>query len=132
MLDISELSRDSGFSASKLRYYEELGLIQSVGRKGLKRLYEEQVKTRLSLIALSQMAGFSLSEIGELIGSEDKPDLDRAVLDAKAREIDERIKELTALRDGIRHIMKCSAKSHLECPRFLRIVQVALKRNGRR
>ena len=132
MLDISELSRESGFSASKLRYYEEIGLIQSAGRKGLKRLYEEQVRIRLSLIALGQVAGFSLNEIGQLIDSDGTPELDRVALEAKANEIDKKVRELTVLRDGIRHIMKCSAKSHLECPRFLRIMQVALKRNTRR
>ncbi len=132
MLDISELSRASGFAASKLRYYEELGLIQSAGRKGLKRVYEEQVKTRLSLVSLGQIAGFSLTEIGELLGADDKPELDLDALDARACELEDRIKELTALRDGIRHIMKCSAKSHLECPRFRRIMHVALNRRDRR
>ncbi|RBW63338.1 helix-turn-helix domain-containing protein [Ruegeria sp. A3M17] len=126
MLDISELSRASGFSPSKLRYYEEVGLIRSVGRRGLKRLYEDEVKTRISLISLAQTAGFSLVEIKETMGSEGRPDLDRTALAAKADAIDVRIKELTALRDGLRHVMNCTAENHLDCPRFQRIIRVAL------
>ncbi|MCV2893326.1 helix-turn-helix domain-containing protein [Lentibacter sp. XHP0401] len=128
MIDISELSRLSGFSASKLRYYEEVGLIRSVGRRGLKRLYENEVKARISLIALAQTAGFSLLEIKEMIGTEGTPDLKRSALEAKADAIDVTIRELTSLRDGLRHVMNCTAPSHLECPRFQRIMHVALTR----
>jgi DNA-binding transcriptional MerR regulator len=130
MLDISELSRRTGFPASKLRYYEEIGLIRSIGRKGLKRLFEEEVTTRLALISLGQTAGFSLTEIRRLIGAEGQPALDQAALGQRAETIDQQISELTVLRDGIRHIMNCSAENHLECPRFKRIMRVALKRRA--
>ncbi|MDK3018630.1 helix-turn-helix domain-containing protein [Pseudodonghicola flavimaris] len=130
MLDISELSRRTGCPASKLRYYEDIGLIRSAGRKGLKRLFEESVIPRLTLIALGQTAGFSLTEIGALIGTGDRPELDRQALGVRADAIDRQIRELTALRDGIRHIMTCSAPSHLECPRFQRVLRVALKRRS--
>lgn len=126
MLDISELSNASGFPASKLRYYEEVGLIRSVGRRGLKRLYEEEVKIRVSLIALAQTAGFSLLEIKQMIGAEGRPDLDRVALVDKADAIDVKIRELTALRNGLRHINNCTAAKHLDCPRFQRIMHVAL------
>lgn len=128
MLDISELSRRSGFPASKLRYYEEIGLIRSSGRKGLKRLFEEEVTVRLALISLGQSARFPLAEIRALIGAEGRPALDRAALGQKADALDDQIRQLTALRDGIRHIMNCSAENHLDCPRFRRIMRVALKR----
>ncbi|WP_281954492.1 helix-turn-helix domain-containing protein [Pseudophaeobacter arcticus] len=126
MLDISELSRLSGFSASKLRYYEDVGLIRSVGRRGLKRLYENEVKARISLIALARTAGFSLLEIKEMIGTDGTPNLERNVLVAKADALDATIKELTSLRDGLRHIVKCTAENHMDCPRFQRIMRVAL------
>lgn len=83
VLDISELSRSSGFPASKLRYYEEVGLSRSAGRRGLKRLYEDEVKTRVSLIVLAQTARFSLLEIRQMIGAEGRPDLDRIALRAR-------------------------------------------------
>jgi hypothetical protein len=36
-LDIAEVAQRSGVPASTLRYYEEKGLIASVGRRGLRR-----------------------------------------------------------------------------------------------
>lgn len=130
MLDISELSRQSGIAASKIRYYEEVGLIRSVGRKGLRRVFESEVLSRLSLIALGQVAGFSLAEIREMLGPEGQPSIDRDRLGAKADILDRRIKELSALRDGLRHVMTCTAPSHLECPTFQRLMRIALKRQA--
>lgn len=131
MLDISELSRRTGFAASKLRYYEEVGLIRSIGRKGLKRLFEEEVVTRLALISLGQTAGLSLTEIRELIGTEGRPALDRTALKRKADLLDSQISELTDLRNGIRHIINCRADNHLDCARFRRIMRAAMSRKSR-
>ncbi len=50
LLDIGVLSKESGIPASTLRYYEEIGLIQSVGRHGLRRQFDQPVVTKLALI----------------------------------------------------------------------------------
>ncbi|MFG6177859.1 helix-turn-helix domain-containing protein [Halomonas sp. THAF12] len=130
MLDISELARKSGVSASKLRYYEEVGLIRSVGRNGLRRVFDDRVLPRLSLVALGQAAGFSLAEIRDMLGQEGTPSIDRDMLSAKADSLDRHIKELSALRDGLRHAASCTAPSHLECPTFQRLMRIALARQG--
>lgn len=122
MLDIAEVARRSGLPASTLRYYEEQGLITSVGRQGLRRIFEPDVMTRLSLISLGQAAGFSLIEIAEMLGSAGAPKIDREKLGQKADEMDGKIRDLTALRDGLRHVMNCTVSSHLECPTFQRIM----------
>ena len=129
MIDINELSVLSGCSASKIRYYEELDLIRSNGRKGLRRLFERDVLTRLSLIRLAQIAGFSLQEIRGFIGHNCAPTFDRVALIDKAEQLDQHIKQLAKLRDGLRHIANCQAESPLECPRFKRIMSVALQKN---
>ena len=59
-MDIAEVARRSGLPASTLRYYEERGLIASVGRQGLRRTFDPGVLELLSLISLGQAAGFSL------------------------------------------------------------------------
>ena len=43
LLDIAEVARRSGLPASTLRFYEEKGLIDSVGRHGLRRLFGPDV-----------------------------------------------------------------------------------------
>ena len=55
-LDIAEVSRRSGLSAATLRFYEEKGLIRSVGRHGLRRLFDSGVLERLALIAVGRPA----------------------------------------------------------------------------
>ena len=42
-LDISEVARQAGIPPSTLRYYEDKGLIRSVGRRGLRRQFDPAV-----------------------------------------------------------------------------------------
>lgn len=128
LLDIAEVARSTGMAASRLRFYEEKGLIASIGRRGLKRLFEAGVQDRLALIALAQMAGFSLEEIAGMLGAENRPRLDRSQLLAKADDLDRTVKRLGALRDGLRHTAACTAPSHMECPTFQRLLKVAVAR----
>lgn len=124
-LDIAEVVRRSGVPASTLRYYEDKGLIASIGRRGLRRLFDARVLERLALIALGRAAGFSLDEIARMFAREGKPRIDRQMLVAKADELDATIRSLTAMRDGLRHAASCPAPSHMECPSFRRIVRAA-------
>jgi DNA-binding transcriptional MerR regulator len=124
-LDIGEVAQRAGVPASTLRYYEEKGLIASTGRRGLRRLFDGGVVERLALIALGRAAGFSLDEIARMFGSDGKPRIDRQILAAKADEIDRKVRELTAMRDGLRHAVACKAPSHTECPTFRRLLKAA-------
>lgn len=125
LLDIAEVARRSGLPASTLRFYEEKRLIESVGRRGLRRLFEPSVLERLSLITLGRNAGFSLDEIAKMFAADGRPQIDRAQLTAKAEEMDLTIRQLSAMRDGLRHAAACPAPSHLECPTFRRLLSAA-------
>lgn len=124
-LDIAEVSRRCGLPASTLRFYEEKGLITSIGRRGLRRSFDGKVLERLALIALGQASGFSLDEIAQMFGPDGKPRIDRASLRAKADELERTIQRLTAMRDGLRHAAVCTASSHMECPNFRRLMRLA-------
>lgn len=130
-MDIGEVAARSGLPASTLRYYEDKGLIASTGRRGLRRVFDRGVLERLALIALGRASGFSLAEIAGMLSADGKLAIDRTLLDAKANELDDTIRKLTALRDGLRHAAACSAPSHLECPRFRRILAAAAKPGAR-
>ena len=110
-LDIAEVARRAGVPASTLRFYEEKRLIASIGRRGLRRLFDPGVLERLALIALGRAAGFSLDEIALMFAPDGKPRIDRQMLAAKAKELDRTIRKLGALRDGLRHAAKCPAPS---------------------
>jgi DNA-binding transcriptional MerR regulator len=122
-LDITEVARAAGIAASTLRFYEERGLITSIGRRGLRRLFSPEVLERLALIGLGRVAGFSLEEIASMFGPDGRPRIDRRKLAGKADELDGRIRDLTRLRDGLRHAAACRAPSHLECPTFQRLLR---------
>ena len=125
-LDIAALAKRSGIPASALRYYEEKGLIRSIGRRGLRRVFPAATLDRLAIIALGAAAGFSLDEIGRAFGPGGRPRIDRAALAAKAGEVDDAIRALAATRDALRHAAACPAPSHLECPTFRRLMKAAL------
>jgi len=124
-LDIGEVARRSGLPPSTLRFYEARGLIQSTGRRGLRRLFDPAVLERLALIAVGRSAGFSLGEIARMFAPDGRPRIDRKMLVAKADELDATIRKLSAVRDGLRHAAACPARSHMECPTFRRIVRAA-------
>jgi hypothetical protein len=72
-----------------------------------------------------------------MFASDGKPRIDRQMLAAKADEIDKKVRELTAMRDGLRHAVACKAPSHMECPTFRRLLSAAsqgvlIKRRARR
>lgn len=131
-MDIVEVSRRSGLPASALRYYEQLRLIRSVGRSGLRRVFTSDVLDRLSLITLGRAAGFSLAEIGRMFATDGRVRIDRRMLAAKASELDATIRRLAALRRGLRHAAACPAPSHLECPTFRRLLAEARSPAGAR
>jgi DNA-binding transcriptional MerR regulator len=131
-MDIGEVARQSGVAASALRFYEEKGLIRSIGRHGLRRVFAPDVLDRLALIALGRAAGFSLDEIAPIFNTAGRPRIDRRMLAAKAEELEGTIKRLTAIRDGLRHAAACPAPSHMECPTFRRLLRAASVRAARR
>ena len=124
-MDINKVARASGVPASTLRYYEEKGLIASVGRRGLRRTFEPRVVERLALIALGRAAGFSLEELAGIFAPDGRPKIDRQLLAGKADELDRTIRKLGAMRDGLRHAAACPAPSHMECPTFRRLMNAA-------
>lgn len=132
LLDIGELSAQSRVSASTLRYYEEVGLIQSVARRGLRRQFGPETLTQLALISLGKTAGFSLAEIREMFGKDGSLQVPRASLLSRADGIDMHIRRLKTLRDALRHVAECPAESHMDCPKFRRLIYLAPHLRGDR
>src|SRR5215467_10968632 len=109
-MDIAEVARRSGVPASTLRFYEEKRLITSIGRRGLRRLFDSGVLERLALIALGRAAGFSLDEIALMFAPDGRP---------------RTIRKLARVRDSLQHAADCPARSHMECPTFRRLLRAA-------
>lgn len=125
MMDIGEVAKRAGIPPSTIRYYEEIGLIRSYGRRGLRRQFDPDVLLKLSLIALGRMAGFTLVEIAAMFGKDGQLELSRDELRAKANDLQRQMAKLRVLRDALRHVAECKAPNHLQCPSFRKLMKSA-------
>jgi len=107
---IGELSRMVNLSQRTIRYYEEIGLLQSIRRiEHGKRVYTDDDVRRLKFINKLKVLGLSLAEMVALEkiyrsqrnNREIIPKL-IAILDERAAQIDDRINQLNALKNEIR------------------------------
>ena len=65
---IGEVAERSGFSASALRYYEGIGLVEPARRTDAGyRMYDDHTLTRLAFIARAKQLGCSLEDISDLV-----------------------------------------------------------------
>ncbi len=124
-MDISEVAKKSGVAASALRYYERKGLIHPLESGGVRRQFAPAVLDQLALVALGQAAGFSLDEIRVMLTPGGEPNIDRALLASKADELEQTVKRLKAMINGLRHAVACPASSHAACPSFQRLLKAA-------
>lgn len=131
-IDIAQLAKKSGIPASTLRYYEEKNMIRSIGRNGLKRVYDEYVLEQLQFIALGQRAGFSLQDIQSMLVTKGGFEVNRDMLSQRAEDIAREVKQLKAIQRCLEHAAKCTAERHSECPKFQRLLSVAAKDAARK
>jgi MerR family mercuric resistance operon transcriptional regulator len=101
-----ELAKRCEVNFETVRYYEQAGLIPKPSRTlSNYRVYDEETVRRIRFIKRAQDLGFTLNEIKELLSLRAKPRarcadvLERA--EAKIRNIDEKIRTLTAMRRAL-------------------------------
>jgi DNA-binding transcriptional MerR regulator len=107
---IGELAGRVGLTERTIRYYEELGLLESVKRlEGGVRVYTDDDVRRLKYIRKLKTLGLTLQEMLELENMYRRHRSNRTVLprlmellDAHLETIDARVNELRGLRDEIR------------------------------
>lgn len=126
LLDIGEVSRHTGKAPSALRFYERKGLIRSVERRGLRRLFEPNVIDRLAVIIAGQDAGFGLEELRLMLDGGRSGSEARRMIEHKVVEIDQRIERLTDISAKLRHAGSCPTPHVLVCPVLLECVRAAL------
>jgi DNA-binding transcriptional MerR regulator len=115
---IGQIAERSGFTASALRYYEGIGLVEPSTRTGSGyRLYDDTSLARLAFIARAKQLGCTLDEITDLVGIWDGErcgPVQRRFHDLvtdKLADTVRQIAELTVLRDELAH-----AASQLDTP----------------
>jgi DNA-binding transcriptional MerR regulator len=64
---IGALAEQTGVSVATIRYYEEIGLLRQVARRGGQRVYDHEDARRLAFIRRCRELDFPLSEIRSLL-----------------------------------------------------------------
>lgn len=130
LLRIQEVAAEVGLTPRSIRYYEELGLLEPAARsEGAYRLYDADDLERLRFIkGLRDDAGFSLSEIGQLLEDEvararnrerfqatDDPGERRAIIDDATERVDRQIASLRRKAERIEAMIAeaTERKAHL-------------------
>lgn len=106
MLQIGELSDQTGVSAKTIRYYENIGLLSPASRgENRYRLYDQNDTDRLRFIKSARALRFSLQEIAQILAARDRNDppcghvMD--LIQSHIGEIETRIRELELLKTDL-------------------------------
>ncbi|WP_292039391.1 MULTISPECIES: MerR family transcriptional regulator [unclassified Brevundimonas] len=118
-LTIGQLAQKGAVGVETIRFYQRRGLMPTPPKGEGVRRYDDQDVKRLRFIRSAQQAGFTLTQIAELIGLDDRQDRARVLELATARltEIDARIRELETVRSALRGLTRSCASGQGEtCP----------------
>jgi DNA-binding transcriptional MerR regulator len=118
-LTIGKLAAGAGVGVETVRFYQRRGLLAQPERAGSGfREYTEDDRQRLAFIRRARELGFSLGEIGDLLGAGDGRstcDVIRAA-EAKLAAINEQITELTFLQGRLRRLVRvCAHGDSVDC-----------------
>jgi Hg(II)-responsive transcriptional regulator len=119
---ISEAAEQAGVNVQTLRYYERRGLLPKLPRRSSGyREYPDEAVRIVRFVKRAQELGFSLDDVGELLGlrrySGRNRQRIRTIAERRIRQIEQKIAELDRMRHALRTLVQtCHDGSTLECP----------------
>lgn len=122
MMNIGHAAEASGVSAKMIRHYEAVGLLPAAGRTVAGyRIYRDTDIHTLRFIRRARDLGFSMKEIGALVGlwrNRGRASAEVKKLAARhMHQLDEKIGELQAMRDTLAHLAQhCHGDERPDCP----------------
>jgi len=120
-MKIGLVAKQLKLSVDTLRYYEKFGLLPNIGRdsSGI-RFYTKKDLSRLKFIQRAQQMNFKLAEIKDLLIMRENPqsakDVIRQTTAKKLDQIDERINQLSTLRNELQLLINLCTNSAEGCP----------------
>jgi MerR family redox-sensitive transcriptional activator SoxR len=120
LLTVGEIAQRSGFAASAIRFYENVGLISASRTSGGQRRFERKTLRRLAFIRAARNVGLTLDEVAVALAklpdgrTPTRTDWSRLSKDWRAR-LDDQIAGLTALRDNLDSCIGCGCLSLKRC-----------------
>ena len=121
-MSIGEVARESGFTTSTLRYYEEIGLLPAPARVSGRRSYHADVVDRLRVIALARALDFPLEEIRALLdgfpAATPASERWRATAQAQIGQLEARAADIERMLGLLRHLVTdCQCADLASCAR---------------
>lgn len=122
LINIGRAAEASGVSAKMIRHYESVGLLPAAGRTVAGyRIYRDSDVHTLRFIRRARDLGFSMKEIGALVGlwqNRGRSSGDVKKLAARhMRQLDDKIRDLQAMRDTLAQLAHhCHGDERPDCP----------------
>src|SRR5258708_19760977 len=133
-LTIGKFAADAGVSVETVRFYQRRGLLALPERRGSGyREYSQADQWRLAFIRRARRLGFTLVEIGDLLGPAEAHSTDHIVraAQAKLRAVNKQIDQLPLLRCRLRRLVQvCEHGDGDDCV-ALRLEQLDVNEKGR-
>jgi DNA-binding transcriptional MerR regulator len=126
LLSIGELAERTGVATTALRYYDDLGLVRPATRASGRRRYAGSAVAEVGVILFLREVGFSLAEIGSLLGGGKRRSWDE-IVERKLAELAEQQHRLDVARAALEHARQCPAGEPTQCPRFWSIIEGQLR-----
>lgn len=120
-LSVGEVAARCGIAVSAVHFYERKGLISSIRTDGNQRRFHRGVLRKLAIIKVAQKTGIPLAEISDAFdklphntvpNSKDWEKLSSQWRD----DLNDRIEQLTRLRDQLGQCIGCGCLSISDCP----------------
>ena len=116
-MTIGQVARESGLTASAIRFYEKAGVLPKPRRFAGRRQYDPSILEKLAVVARAKTCGFSLTEIRQLFYGfrEDAPPSLRwqTLARRKLIELDDMARKIAATRELLER--SCTCKDFAEC-----------------
>ena len=121
-MNIGQAAQASGVSAKMIRHYEGIGMLPKASRTAAGyRTYSQSDIHTLRFARHARDLGFSMKEIGELLSlwqnRRRSSSSVKRLAEAHVAELDEKIKQLTAMKDALATLVRhCHGDHRPECP----------------
>lgn len=120
LISIGAVAGRTGLAVSAIRFYEKVGLIAAERSPSGHRRFPRSTVRRVSFILVCQRLGYSLAEIGEYLAGlpDGRTPTDKdweQMAQVFRRDVDERIRQLTTLRDKLDGCIGCGCLSLERC-----------------
>ena len=121
-MNIGGAAAATGVSAKMIRHYEQVGLIPEPQRtEAGYRQYSAQGVHTLRFIRQARDLGFSIQQIGELVGlwqNRRRPSRQvKALAEAHIKELEQKAQDLLAMKATLEHLVQsCHGDDRPDCP----------------